>query len=1002
MCARTYCYVIRRKETMGIVKSKSRIDLGTKDNNRFKTREASKQVDEYEDVELMLLRRAIVNDPDSFILNNLMMCIQFFENYEEDITQIKETLVSSYESELNKALPSQKHVLLPDVLQEHISHNIAFTSKRQTDDLIIEPLQPVRIYVVHDNIEITEQHYSSEYSSLNNGITYNMMVQPSEHPGYVRLRRLDEMPYVSNSIKEENGRAVDPSSTADDDEIYDGDGESVYGRNSNMMLSHQSKRRPVQNSTIYNVRSLPNLHDNETIYEDQISLSHKSMYETRSNHDIKIESDCEHMSSMEDRSNHSKKTWSQSESESRKGSYQHYSRFSAVKSTRQKVRRPASSSSSGYRSGACDSDSDWSYQTTPKSNMQTACPLNHNETVEDTSTKIYSNAMIPTQCFKKVRINREGKIYTFRRERKPQNTKQFRLLMADRQYDRDVLYTSSEIFMSYFVDLFVDQLAEPLGFNPEDLNHVEESVIYCDKMIESHSPRLRRIESFEISPTIWLQWPEYAQEWLDRPRNTWPDYNDVNKVKDFGCYVIPEDSLPKRRSHLPKELSRYQSAKKNIYQEIEWQLAFPAAERYLETCMTRSQVQVYLIALVLHKTFLRPVLDTMYGLTTSHIRNKLFWLIEEDDRPSKWPDNRTGECLIKLLKSLYRCISQNEPTLPDYFIRDKNVFSKVPTDYLLHSQKQLKRIIENPIMYVFHAMENIKHSNKFFPRLNFTKLFNILTVKSGLAVMNPALDIYMSPLKTDESYREEIYNRSGGFWDRTRKKNRQNYSTSMTAGKTLITPRKATDSIVEISERYAKLEGLRLAALLDFFVRHFVKMAECCHRYRAYQQKEVYLDQADRLSIILSEMTRYKDDAKAYRKMIYAVRMKPKMKSTTRSQNEPPETPKRNLEPLFSGTLKDRFTRQFAEIMKRSKDEQPQSNHDHTVTNKVTTTAILEVQFTNDENVQASSANAITCEDEDFYISRKPISKDQSDNSASDTIQKVVSLADNLNDTTYI
>lgn len=105
------------------------------------------------------------------------------ENYfYRDIIQIKETLASSWESELNKLLPSEKHVLLPDVLQEYISHNIAFTSKRQTGDLIIEPLQPVRIYVVHDNIEITEQHYLSEYSSLNR-ITYNMMVQPSEHPG---------------------------------------------------------------------------------------------------------------------------------------------------------------------------------------------------------------------------------------------------------------------------------------------------------------------------------------------------------------------------------------------------------------------------------------------------------------------------------------------------------------------------------------------------------------------------------------------------------------------------------------------------------------------------------------------------------------------------------------------------------------------------------------------------------------------------------------------------
>lgn len=192
-----------------------------------------------------------------------------------------------------------------------------------------------------------------------------------------------------------------------------------------------------------------------------------------------------------------------------------------------------------------------------------------------------------------------------------------------------------------------------------------------------------------------------------------------------------------------------------------------------------------------------------------------------------------------------------------------------------------------------------------------------------------------------------------------------------------------------------------MAALLDFFIRHFVKMAECCHRYRAYQQKEVYLDQADRLSIILSEMTRYKDDAKAYRNWIFTLRMKPTINSTTRSQNEPPETPKRNQEPIFSGALKDRFTR-FAEIIKQSpsKDEQPQSSHeDHT--NKVTKTTTAEIRLTNEGNTQADTASAITSENEDPYTSRKSILKDQSDNSASGTVQKVVSLADNLNETTY-
>lgn len=579
-----------------------------------------------------------------------------------------------------------------------------------------------------------------------------------------------------------------------DDEIYnDNDGESIYGRNSNMILPHQRKKiKSLQlQSTIVNIES--NIHDDK-IYGNRVSLLRKNIYKTQSNYDIKTKSDCEHMFSVENRD---KKTW-KSELDIRNESYQQQLlRLDTVKSTKPKVdqrhhHRPPSISSSGYRSGVYDSDSDWRdyYTVTPSAQTSNI----HKNDKMDASSKIYSNAMIPTQCFKKVRINNEGKIYAMRAERKQlQNSKQIRLKMADRQHDCEVFYMNNKMFMSHFVDLFIYQLAESLDFKPEDLNSVENSAIHCDKIIESHNFRLRRIDSYEITPTIWLQWPTYAQEWLDRPRSTWPDYNDINKVKDFGCYVIPESFLPKQKDLLLRELRHQNPVKRNIQQKIEWQLTFPAAERYLETCMTRSQVQVYLIALMLHKTFLRPV-DSTHGLTTSHIRNKLFWLIEEDDRPSKWPDNRTGECLIKLLNSLYRCI-KNERILPDYFLRDRNMFNEVPDEYLLRSQKQLKRIIDNPIMFVFHAMENIKHSNQFFPRLDFAMLFKILTVQPWLAVVNPTLDM---PRTAEESHREEIYNRSGGFWDTARMNDQQNYSTRVITNRTLITPRKATDLIVEI------------------------------------------------------------------------------------------------------------------------------------------------------------------------------------------------------------
>lgn len=560
---------------------------------------------------------------------------------------------------------------------------------------------------------------------------------------------------MRNLNKEEN---INPST----DSIYDGDDE-LYGQNTNTKLSKQIKKNDRPGCSKFNAKSSPILQDDKTIYENKVYISRGNSYGSRTISDTQYRSS----SATEESDTYAcKETWPNNEFRER--DYQ--SRFGSFKKTTLGV---AGSLSSGYHSDS----SNYLYD----------------KTTTDTSRRVVSNAKIPSDCFKEVRINSEGKIYS-REEKysKLQNSKQVRLMMADRQYDSNVFFMSSKMFMNYFVDLFVDQLAKPLGFKQEDLNFVEDSTIHCYKILESHSPRRRQIDSYEITPTIWLQWPEYAQEWLDRPRSTWPDENDLNKVKDFGCYIIPEDSLPKENT-LPSRRLKYQTTKKNIYQEIEWQLAFPAAERYLETCMTRSQVQVYLIALMLHKTFLRPVQERINGLTINHIRNRLFWLIEENDRPSLWPDNRTGDCLIKLLKSLYNCISQTEPTLPDYFVRNKNMFQKMSNDYLLHSQKQLKRIMENPVMYVFNALENIKHSDQFFPKLNLKRLLEILT-KPKLAVMIPALSIQVSTQRKPTE-REEYYNKTGGVWGQT-KKSPQIYS-RVNANRTVIT--RATDNIVEIS-----------------------------------------------------------------------------------------------------------------------------------------------------------------------------------------------------------
>lgn len=56
--------------------SRSREKKGLRDK-----KQASDENNE-EEVELILLRKMIQRNPESFVLNNLMLCVQLFENYE--------------------------------------------------------------------------------------------------------------------------------------------------------------------------------------------------------------------------------------------------------------------------------------------------------------------------------------------------------------------------------------------------------------------------------------------------------------------------------------------------------------------------------------------------------------------------------------------------------------------------------------------------------------------------------------------------------------------------------------------------------------------------------------------------------------------------------------------------------------------------------------------------------------------------------------------------------
>lgn len=309
-------------------------------------------------------------------------------------------------------------------------------------------------------------------------------------------------------------------------------------------------------------------------------------------------------------------------------------------------------------------------------------------------------------------------------------------------------YLTSTSFMANFVDNFMIKLGSSLGLTPDSVTNAltQGASIYCD------ATRNGTKMSYEVFPALLATWPNAANNWIIRerrvitnPRNNfryqWPTKHIVNKAIGFGCLLVPVGFRPKRGL--------------NPDQKMQWRISFPAAERYLESCLAHAQIRCYLFTLALHKTFMENETSKI-GVDASHYRNHLFWQCEQNN--AKWPEDRLGESLKDFLESLY--VNFTQAKFPNYFVDNCNDFKSIPNPLLRDLQRRLADILEAPVMHVLHALEKLKYTKKeFYPAFNPLKLYEILTCRNPLRILNPNLAIPVTNRKMSTDSDDESNNR---------------------------------------------------------------------------------------------------------------------------------------------------------------------------------------------------------------------------------------------------
>ncbi|KAL0272381.1 UNVERIFIED_CONTAM: hypothetical protein PYX00_005372 [Menopon gallinae] len=133
--------------------------------------------------EISNLRRSFMEDFDMFLLNNILMSVQFFENYDRDILEVRKTC-------LEEQFIGSDHfrAFEADSLHELVAKNVTF-KKNAGSTKVVEILHPLRTYVCYNNVEVS---WSSNIQMSPKKNIYKLTAQKCEDDkketaGYVNL-----------------------------------------------------------------------------------------------------------------------------------------------------------------------------------------------------------------------------------------------------------------------------------------------------------------------------------------------------------------------------------------------------------------------------------------------------------------------------------------------------------------------------------------------------------------------------------------------------------------------------------------------------------------------------------------------------------------------------------------------------------------------------------------------------------------------------------------------
>ncbi|KAL1498244.1 hypothetical protein ABEB36_009075 [Hypothenemus hampei] len=445
--------------------------------------------------------------------------------------------------------------------------------------------------------------------------------------------------------------------------------------------------------------------------------------------------------------------------------------------------------------------------------------------------------------------------FAYRKIKKPDVDIQIEEMDHENLKDEDVYdtvsYLTSRKFMKYFQNrLFKNQVARQLGIVQYEIDNATVDDHVPGKVFCNLRNDIGCCYPVEVVPCLRTSWPlKETQEFLqDRyGKFQWPTQAMVNEIKKMDCALVPKGYSRKKRV-------------KSRDTDLDWEIQFPLAERYLESQLSSQQIKCYLVLLCIYKEYIEPHTKNC-GIVPEHFLNLIFWECERDCK--SWPEHRLGFRLTRIIRLFSESLSRRHEK--NYFIRNKNIFKGISRSRMEFANEAFHRIRQSPVMAIIRAIRNIRNiTSSFYPRLDFKQLQDIL-------YKNDWEEVEYIPTNYDNiSVSIKSFTKKPKYSDAVRQLNhvkerqlRMKLLEVKDKGKekndifhfynNINTRRDSCDSIKDDWQCEKRFGRQKKIALLKFFISNYINIAKKSYKISTQRQTLFYAKQASYLTKILEE-----------------------------------------------------------------------------------------------------------------------------------------------------